>query len=245
MKTERHHIILEILEKQQFVTVSGLADTLYVSLPTVRRDLAELERQGLIRRSHGGACVKGSGDDTPFDYRSGKVPRVKLNMSRAAAALIEDGDTVFIDGSTSCLHIADHLGELKSVTVVTNGVKLLSRLLRLDNVTVYSTGGELIKSSQSFAGVRAQLFITDFYFDKMFFSSSALDGQGNITDYSLPETQLRRAVFERTRKKIFLCDRSKHGISCGYFVANVRDIDIAVSDMSIGGIENISIGETK
>ena len=211
MKSQRHQQIIEILEKQQFATVTQLADMLFVSLPTIRRDLALLEREGLIRRSHGGACAKGVGDATPFDYRSGKLPRVKLNMSHAAASLIEDGDTVFIDGSTSCLHIADNMGHLNNVTVVTNGVRLLEKLMRLDNITVYSTGGQLIKSSQSFAGMRAQLFVTDFYFDKMFFSSSALDEKGNITDYSLAETQLRRSVFERSRKKIFLCDKSKYG----------------------------------
>ncbi len=241
MKSERHQKIIEILEKRQFATVTQLADMLFVSLPTIRRDLAMLEKSGLIRRSHGGACAKGVGDDTPFDYRTGKVPRVKLNMSRAAASLIEDGDTVFIDGSTSCLHIADGIAHLNNVTVVTNGVRLLDKLMHLDNITVYGTGGQLIKSSQSFAGMRAQLFVTDFYFDKMFFSSSALDEKGNITDYSLAETQLRRAVFERSRKKIFLCDKSKYGTACGYFVASLGDIDTVVSDMIIRAGENIVI----
>ncbi len=242
MKSERHQKILEIIEKKQFVSVSDLADELFVSEPTVRRDLAFLEADGLIRRSHGGAASK-QGTDTPFTYREGKVPRVKLNMSRAAASLIEDGDTVFIDGSTSCRHIADHLEGLSGVTVVTNGVPIMAKLSQLSDITVYSTGGQLIKNSQSYAGVRAQLFVTDFYFDKMFFSSSALDSAGNITDYSLPETQLRRSVFERARKKIFLCDSSKLDTSCGYFVASLRDIDTVVSDVVIEGIENVTAGE--
>lgn len=242
MKSERYQKIVEIIENRKFVSVSDLARELYVSEPTVRRDLASLEADGLIRRSHGGATTK-QGDDTPFNYREGKVPRVKLNMSRAAASLIENGDTVFIDGSTSCRHIADHIDGLESVTVVTNGAPIMSKLSQLTNVTVYSTGGQLIKNSQSFAGMRAQLFVTDFYFDKMFFSSSALDKSGNITDYSLPETQLRRSVFERARKKIFLCDKSKLGMSCGYFVASLRDIDTVVSDAHIDGIENINVGD--
>ena len=244
MKSERHQKILEIIENRQFVSVSDLARELYVSEPTVRRDLASLESDRLIRRSHGGATTK-QGNDTPFNYREGKVPRVKLNMSRAAAELICDGDTVFIDGSTSCRHIADHIGGLNDITVVTNGAPIMSRLAELANVTVYSTGGQLIKNSQSFAGMRAQLFVTDFYFDKMFFSSYALDARGNITDYSLPETQLRRAVFERTRQKIFLCDKSKYGITCGYFVASLNDIDIMITDRPTDSIKTIIVGENK
>lgn len=240
MKSERHQKIIEMIENRNFVSVSDLANELYVSEPTVRRDLAFLESQGFIRRSHGGATGK-SGNDTPFDYRTGKVPRVKLNMSRAAASLIQNGDTVFIDGSTSCRHIADHLEGLSDVTVVTNGAPIMSKLCQIPGITVYSTGGQLIKNSQSFAGMRAQLFVTDFYFDKMFFSSSAVDKSGNITDYSLPETQLRRSVFERTRKKVFLCDKSKYGIMCGYFVASLNDIDIVISDMYFDGIENVEV----
>jgi len=182
-------------------------------------------------------------DDTPFDFRSGRVPSVKLSMANAAAKLIDDGDTVFIDGSTSCLHIADNIQG--SVTVVTNGVKTALALSRHDNITVYCTGGELIKNSLSYAGVRAEQFVDDFYFDKMFFSSSALDCDGNVTDYSLAETSLRRKVMQKSRLKIFLCDKSKHGKAQGCFVATLNDIDTVISDADISGVSCIVTGDKK
>lgn len=242
MKKQRQKQILEIIEAEKFVTVDSLSNKLFVSLPTIRRDLTELQKQGLITRSHGGACAR-THDDTPFDFRSGRVPFVKQSMAKAAALLINDGDTVFIDGSTSCLHIADSIsGE---VTVVTNGVKTALALARHDNITVYCTGGELIKNSLSYAGVRAEQFVDDFYFDKMFFSSSALDRGGNITDYSLAETQLRRKVMQKSRQKIFLCDKSKHGKEQGCFVARLSDIDTVISDADIKGVNCIVTGDKK
>ena len=242
MKKQRQKQILEIIGRDKFVTVDTLAKALFVSLPTIRRDLGELQKQGFITRSHGGACVR-TLDDTPFDFRTGKVPSVKLSMAKAAATLIHSGDTVFIDGSTSCLHIGDNIsGE---VTVVTNGVKTALSLARHDNITVYCTGGELIKNSLSYAGVRAEQFADDFFFDKMFFSSSALDNDGNITDYSLAETSLRRKVMQKSRQKIFLCDKSKHGKAQGCFVARLCDIDTVISDAKITGVNCIVTGDKK
>ncbi len=242
MKKQRQKQILEIIGREKFATVDSLSKKLFVSLPTIRRDLGELQKQGLITRSHGGACVR-SLDDTPFDFRSGRVPSVKLSMAKAAATLIDDGDTVFIDGSTSCLHIADNIQV--GVTVVTNGVKTALALSRNDNITVYCTGGELIKNSLSYAGVRAEQFVDDFYFDKMFFSSSALDGDGNVTDYSFAETSLRRKVMQKSRQKIFLCDKSKHGKAQGCFVATLSDIDTVISDAVISGVTCIVTGDKK
>lgn len=242
MKKQRQKQILEIIGHEKFATVDSLSKKLFVSLPTIRRDLGELQKQGLITRSHGGACVR-SLDDTPFDFRSGRVPSVKLSMAKAAAALIQSGETVFIDGSTSCLHIADNIPE--NVTVVTNGVKTALALAQRDNITVYCTGGELIKNSMSYAGVRAEQFADDFYFDKMFFSSSALDSEGNVTDYSFAETSLRRKVMQKSRQKIFLCDKSKHGKAQGCFVATLSDIDTIISDADIPGVNCIVTGDKK
>jgi len=110
---------------------------------------------------------------------------------------------------------------------------------------VYCTGGELIKNSLSYAGVRAEQFVDDFYFDKMFFSSSALDCDGNVTDYSLAETSLRRKVMQKSRQKIFLCDKSKHGKAQGCFVATLNDIDTVISDADISGVSCIVTGDKK
>ena len=230
MKNERQDKILKILNEREFATVSFLADTLYSSLPTIRRDLAELARQGLIIRSHGGAAAV---NDTrlamPFDFRTGSGRDIKLRMSRAAAELIHDGDTVFIDGSTSCLHIADFLKEHASITVVTNSVLVPMKFTDY-GFDIHCTGDRLLKSSLSYVGSRAVEYTRDFHFDCMFFSCATVSDSGIITDYSQQETELRRSVMTRSDKRVMLCDSSKFGKSSAFFVADAHDIDLIITD---------------
>lgn len=148
MKNERQEQILKILNEKEFATVNTLADTLYVSLPTVRRDLTELAKKGLIRRSHGGAAaVNDKRLAVPFDFRTGSGRDIKVRMSRAAAALVSDGDTVFIDGSTSCMQIAGFLKERCGITLVTNSAHLAGALCGT-GFDIHCTGGRLIESSR-------------------------------------------------------------------------------------------------
>lgn len=232
MKNERQQKITEILKNRGWVTVKELSGLVYASEPTVRRDLAYLSNEGLVRRAHGGACgVSDSRCESPFGLRADNVSNVKMRMCRAAAALVHDGDTVFIDGSTSCLHIADYLDGSMRLTAVTNSV-MLAGMLEGGGFDVYCTGGRLIKSSLSYAGARACEFAGDFRFDIMFFSARAIGDDGVITDYSLPETQLRRRVMQLSKTCVMLCDKSKFSRSSAYFTANASDIDILITDAS-------------
>lgn len=229
MKNERQEKILKILGEKEFATVDYLANTLYVSMPTVRRDLTELAKSGLIRRSHGGAAIGDPRLALPFDFRTGSGRDVKLRMSRAAAALVSDGDTIFIDGSTSCMNIGEFLKDRQSITVVTNSAGLCARLLG-HGFDIHCTGGKLIESSLCFAGSRAAAYAGQFMFDIMFFSSHAVSDAGIVTDYSQAENELRRYVMERSYKKVMLCDSSKFGKSSAYFTANMQSVDILITD---------------
>ena len=234
MKNERQEQILKILNEKEFATVNTLADTLYVSLPTVRRDLTELAKKGLIRRSHGGAAaVNDKRLAVPFDFRTGSGRDIKVRMSRAAAALVSDGDTVFIDGSTSCMQIAGFLKERCGITLVTNSAHLAGALCGT-GFDIHCTGGRLIESSLSFVGSRAAQYAEDFHFDLMFFSSAAVSDSGIITDYSQPETELRRRVFRCADRKIMLCDSSKFQKSAAYFVLNAQELNLLITDTAPG-----------
>lgn len=230
MKNERQEKIIEILNEKEYATVGYLADSLYASLPTIRRDLSELARRGLIQRSHGGAAIVNDRRlAVPFDFRTGSGREIKIRMSRAAAKLVSDGDTVFIDGSTSCMHIGDFLRNRKNLTVVTNSAVLPAKLADF-GFDVHCTGGRLIESSLCFVGSRAIKYAGDFHFDIMFFSSSAVSETGIVTDYSQTETELRRAVFSGTDKKILLCDSSKFNKSAAFFVTRSSSVDLIITD---------------
>lgn len=233
MKDTRQQKILELLKQEQYLSVSDLSQRLFFSKPTVRRDLAELEKSGLVFRSHGGVSLKSTpNSDIAFDLRNTLHTRQKAEIARKAAALIEDGDVVFLDASTTALHMAKYLSDKHFITVITNSIQLPA-LLRNSNIPIYSTGGRLIPNSLAFGGPVAEASIQHFHIDKLFFSSCALTNDGQILDFSEEETMLRKVLLKHADKSIFLCDSSKLGKNAVFHVANIKQVDTIISDTEL------------
>ncbi len=230
LKEERYEAILEILETEKYCTAAELARRLYVSLPTVRRDLAHLQRQNLILRSHGGAKkIQPEQTVTPLDFRRSLHSVEKRRICRRAAELVEDGDTVFMDASTTTLHMAEFVAEKKSLTVVTNGLPL-AILLRKRGISTFCTGGELQESSQCCTGSFAEDFVRHFNFDRIFFSCYGVNAEGMIVDPSVAETAFRHVVLERSKQSIFLCDKTKFFVSAPCNLLPLEAVDFMVTD---------------
>ena len=156
----------------------------------------------------------------------------KAEIARKAAAMIEDGDVVFLDASTTALHMAKHLTDKHYITVITNSIQLPA-LLRGSNIPIYSTGGRLIPNSLAFGGPVAEQSIQHFHIDKFFFSSCALTDDGQILDFSEEETMLRKVLLKHADLSIFLCDSSKLGKNAVFHVANLSDVDMVICDTEI------------
>lgn len=233
MKDNRQQQILELLKQEQYLSVNDLSQRLFFSKPTVRRDLAELEKSGLVFRSHGGASLKSSpNSDVAFDLRNTLHTRQKAEIARKAAAMIEDGDVVFLDASTTALHMAKYLTDKHYITVITNSIQLPA-LLRSSNIPIYSTGGRLIPNSLAFGGPVAEQSIQHFHIDKFFFSSCALTDSGEILDFSEEETMLRKVLLQHADRSIFLCDSSKLGKNAVFHVADLSQVDAVICDVEI------------
>ena len=169
LKEERLEKICEILEKEKFATVEKLSDVLYFSRPTIRRDLALLEKEGRIKRSHGGAAIRTENDsDIPIGFRIGKKHSEKVKMCREAVKLIKENGIIFIDGSTTVQSIAHFLREDMDLTVITNSMTVTD-ILSKKKIRTYCTGGKLIPESRAFAGFGAEEFARGFMADIMFF----------------------------------------------------------------------------
>ena len=229
LKNERHFQILEILKNESFAEVRDLGERLYASQPTIRRDLDYLEKQGYIRRSHGGAMLADDRINTPVSFRKGKKAREKARICKLAATLISPGSLIFADASTTAAHLADELHERDNVTVVTNGYFLCGALTE-NNIRVFSTGGRLLKSSMAFVGNQAEETVRRFNADWLFFSSSSLDENGTISDYSEEETALRVTMRSRAKSSVFLCDSTKFGKSSAFRVFSLSDTDYVITD---------------
>lgn len=227
LKNQRHLEILEILEAERFVGVADLSRRLYASQPTIRRDLDILEKQGYLRRSHGGAVLADEGHP-PISFRSGTHTKEKQGICRAAATLVPPSSFLFIDASTTALPLAGMLRPQDNVRILTNGLHTVKSFSEKGH-QIYSTGGRLLSDSLAFVGDTAMATVERYSADLMFFSSSSLDDTGMISDYSEEETALRLCMAKCARKKVFLCDSAKFGTTSVFRLFPLSEVDYVVT----------------
>ena len=230
LKEERYDKILEILEVEQYISAEKLSKMLYVSLPTIRRDLAELKRRNRIVRSHGGAKkIQAEHIVAPLNFRKTVRSAEKRDLCRKAVELINDNDIIFIDSSTTTLQMADFLGDKKGITVITNGITLAALLVK-KGIKTYCTGGEIFENSLAHFGSFAEEFIQRFNIDILFFSCHGVNEKGMLTDPSLPETQIRRVAISQSKKTVFLCDETKFSLSTPYNLVPIQTVDCIITN---------------
>lgn len=231
----RHLNILNILKESPTESIKDLAARLNISSSTVRRDLDELEAQGLVRRVFGGAILeKQNWSEPPFEIRETLHSREKDRIACVAAELILDGDIIFIDGGTTTQFIVPYLSTKKNVTVVTCGLNVAYELNRLENITTFVVGGELHKDSHSISGALAvaMLDIYKFRFSKAFIAASAVSAEHGVTNRLLDRIPLKRKAMKVSQQSIVLADGSKIGTVALGQIAPITEISTLVTDMS-------------
>jgi DeoR family fructose operon transcriptional repressor len=229
---ERRFRIREILSRERTVTASELIRTLDVTAATIRRDLAALEKEGVLVRSHGGAVSRTSSTNFQPSYEAlGRSNRVeKQAIAREAERLILDGETVFLEGSTTVYELARRLLHRNRLTVITNSPPIVEELQRSQHVCVISTGGELQKDVFYLSGVWAQRAITEIRVDKAVLGVSAIDPSYGISTASQAEAQIKKMILKAARVSIAVADHSKFGNQGFAYVGPITDIDILVTD---------------
>ncbi len=207
-----------------------MSKILYVSEPTVRRDLTELDSKGLIKKVYGGAVLpEGAETLIPFVFRENEKSAAKTAMGKKASELVEDGMVVLLDGSTSAFHLIPFLTQKKDLTVVTSGAKTALALAEA-GLCNYCTGGKMLNNSYSYVGAQAERFVTGINADICFFSCRGVSEDGLVSDPSVEEVNLRRVMIERSRKKYLLCDKSKMGKVYFYNLCTVSDLDGVITE---------------
>jgi DeoR/GlpR family transcriptional regulator of sugar metabolism len=231
----RHLNILNILKESPTASIKELADRLSISQSTIRRDLDELEAQGLARRVYGGAILERQNwNEPPFELRETLHSQEKDKICRCAADLILDGDTVFIDGGTTTQFMVPYLASKKNVTVVTCGLNVAFELNRFENLTSFIVGGEIHADSHSISGALA-LAVLDVYkirCDKAFIAASAVSAEHGVTNRILDRIPLKRKAMDISKVTIVLADGSKIGTVALGQIASITDFNVLVTDAS-------------
>lgn len=233
MKEERWERMLSVISERGYVSVHRLAEDLYVSMPTVRRDLTELEHRGLVIRSRGGVKLPDEGhSQIPIVFRNNFKIQEKRRLCEAAAALVQDGAVVYIDPSSTFLRIADLLAGKKGIIVVTNSMPIATALIEA-GVRTFCTGGELGGVAYSFTGGKAEAFAADFNYDIALYSSYGVNERGVITDTSESEISLRRVVMKQSRMNVYVCSGEKFSISTPFNFVPLSSMDVVVTDTKV------------
>ncbi len=230
---QRQARLLDHVRIHHFADVQALTDLFGVSVATIRRDLSELETQGLLRRTHGGALFldQVTRDQANRDRTIANV-EAKKRIARAAAELVVDGDTVIIDAGTTSLEVARVLGARKGLTFITNGLDASLELAAAsaDN-RLFVIGGEYQDVNHSFAGPLAADAMRKFNADKAFLSVSAVDLDRGTIGLSDPKFAcVQQAMIEAAKSAIVVADASKFGRTSLSVVARLEALDCIVTD---------------
>lgn len=235
MNTDRQKAILELLIKQRRVLVHDLAKSLYCSEPSIRRDLAELEKQNLLKRVHGGAILEENGASAikiPFLLREMEQSNEKVVMAQKAARLIQDGQVVFLDASSSAYNLVPFLAARKDLTVISNGLKTLMRLSEYGVHTI-SLGGRMVNSCLAAVGPATCAAIRDYNADLCFFSCRGVSSTGMLTDIAEEENLVRREMIHHARQAYLLCAGRKFGHAYYHNLCSYRAIAGIISEGSV------------
>ena len=210
---ERRQSLLDILRKQPGLRVPELAAVLRVSEGTVRNDLNALEEQGLLMRVHGGAVLNQQYQfqNNSFVRRHQENAAAKLAIAREAAVLVNDGDSVLMDASSTAYYFAKALSERRHLRVMTNGFEVARELAQNSSNTVILIGGVVNNESSSVTGLLSEKIIEELHIQKAFLSCSGFSLERGMTEVHLAEAQLKRKVIESSQQLYALVDSTKFG----------------------------------
>ena len=210
---ERKNTIATWLLERGRVNVAALAEALGVTKETIRRDLNELEKEGVAQRTHGGAVLAKGHEDSFGDLRYGLRQRFnvpgKKAIGRAAAELVHPGDTIFLDASSTCMYMGEALCGKTGVTIITNSAYLVSQLGEEEGLTVISTGGQVRRESLTLVGSLAQQSCLAYRANKAFISPKGFRPEAGAVNGNEQETAMQRCMIERAEQMILLCDHTK------------------------------------
>ena len=227
---KRHELILQSLRQGERVTVGALAELVGCSEMTVRRDLDTLERDGLLRRVRGAAVSMLTSEETPYAARSRQRVEAKRRIGAAVAELIDDGESIVIDGGSTTLEAAKLLTE-RRLTVVPLSLHVANALRAAERVRLVLPGGDLRPGELAFVGPLAEYALQVMRFDTMVLGSCGLSVRDGVSSHDLLEGAVKKAGVTASARVIAAVDSSKFGRTAFGRVCPIDSIDVLVTDV--------------
>ena len=233
--SKRQSEILKMLEENIYMSVNDLSGLTYTSPSSIRRDLSHLENLGLVDRSYGGVSLpEMNGRVAGFYNRTAKNIKEKRIVAQKAASLLSEGQSILLDSSTTAGFMIPHIARFNSAVVFTNNLETAISAIN-HGIKTHCIGGSS-NGSVSLGGPAAYKALFDIRVDIMFFSSQSLSKDGEISDSTEEENFARKAMLERTKKTVFLCDSTKFNTSSLYTLTSLDNVDFAVFDKNFDAL---------
>jgi DeoR/GlpR family transcriptional regulator of sugar metabolism len=210
---KRQLFILDTLRKEACLRVNEIARTLGVSESTIRNDLNALEKEGRVKRVHGGAVLSEplQVGNNSFKSRYARNLTSKRAIAVQAAKFVNNGDSILIDASTTGYCFACELSKHEELRVITNGFEVAQELAKNPSNNVILIGGVVNYNTSSVTGLLSEQFIKDLFVQKAFLSCSGFTLERGLTELQLNEAQLKRKVIGSSQQIYALIDSSKFG----------------------------------
>ncbi|MCR5066470.1 MAG: DeoR/GlpR family DNA-binding transcription regulator [Erysipelotrichaceae bacterium] len=226
MKKEiRWNNIIATIREQQDVSVQQLAETYNTSLSTIRRDLQEMEDLAIIERYYGGARINDSRiSEPPMLLKSGTNSHSKLEVGRYAASLIKDNQMIFIDAGSATFAMLDYI-LARNITVVTNGIPHITKLISRDINTIV-LGGTVRKSTMAITGTKALEQFNSFFFDLAFLGVNGIHPMAGLSTTNDYEASGKHMVITRSQQAYVLADHSKFNLIYPGKFADIGEVGI-------------------
>jgi DeoR/GlpR family transcriptional regulator of sugar metabolism len=229
----RRAAIVTILRDQGSVSVTEVEERFGVSSMTARRDLGELERAGVARRTHGGAVLPAfAAREDSFTHRLALDAEAKAGLAGAALGLLSPQQTVFLDSSSTTYYLARRIADSEiDVTVITNSVPVMEVLSGSATFpgAIVGIGGTLRQLTRSFVGPYAVRTIFGHYADVLFFSVKGVTPGGMLTDADMLEAEVKRAMIAQAERSVLLVDRTKLSARGQNAIVEAREISTVLT----------------
>jgi DeoR/GlpR family transcriptional regulator of sugar metabolism len=236
VKNERTEALLELLKAGEVVRVGDLAQTLGVSEMTVRRDLNELEALGSVKRVHGGAVrAAGRAFDQPYSIRAVRGLAEKRAIAAEAARHVRDGDAIALDTGSTVLQMTDYLDQ-SQLTIVTANLRTAWSLVHSRRIgrpfRLVLPGGLVREDELALIGEDTVNRLSSLRVDIAFLGVAGVNAAAGLTDFNLEDAGIKRVLVEAAKRTIVLVDGSKLGVERFVRVAQLRQVDLLITDTS-------------
>lgn len=228
--SKRQKQLLDLLEERGFLTVDSMAELTFTSQSSIRRDLSTLHNLSLIKRTHGGASLlREINQAVPLNSRMTQNIAEKRRIAKLASTLLEDGQSVMLDGSSTAGFLIPHIAKHREMIIFTNNMLTATNAVNY-GIPTHCIGGFSVNQSAVLSGAEAYRAVEKLNPDILFFSSKSLDKNGIISDPIPEENYIRSIMIENARKNVFLCDSGKFNTRSLYKLTSVDNIDACVFD---------------